>query len=223
VKPRTRRRVRLALGLLVTLGGLWLLWDSPLIFPLKLFVVFLHEVSHALAAVATGGRVEAILLSPRLGGACACPGGEPFLTLSAGYLGSVLWGVLLLESARLRTVPPGRLVQGVGVATLILSVWLVRGSFGLLFGITFGLALLLAPRGFSPQTNRGILQLLGLVSVLYALFDMKSDIFDRPHLPSDAYQLAGLTGIPLGVWGGLWMILAVGVALLSLRRALRDA
>ena len=31
-------------------------WSTVYVWPLRLFVVLLHEVSHGLAAVATGGR-----------------------------------------------------------------------------------------------------------------------------------------------------------------------
>ena len=32
-------------------------WNSPLLMPIKLLVVFLHELSHGLMALATGGEV----------------------------------------------------------------------------------------------------------------------------------------------------------------------
>ena len=36
------------------------LWDTHWVYPLKLIVVFLHEISHGLAALATGGRIVEI-------------------------------------------------------------------------------------------------------------------------------------------------------------------
>ena len=84
------------LSFLVTFCGffaaLWLLWDTPIVYPLKIFVVLLHEVSHAIAVVATGGRVEAITLDPMQGGATHFVGGSFFLSLNAGYLGSPALG-----------------------------------------------------------------------------------------------------------------------------------
>ena len=49
-----------------------------------------------LAAIATGGAVERIVLDANQGGAAYTRGGIPFVTLSAGYLGSLLWGVLFV-------------------------------------------------------------------------------------------------------------------------------
>ena len=36
---------------------LLLLWDSFVVYPFRIFVVFLHEISHGLAAIATGGSI----------------------------------------------------------------------------------------------------------------------------------------------------------------------
>jgi hypothetical protein len=63
MKPATRRRLRLLLGIAAFYIALWFLWYTPVIFPLKIFVVLLHEISHALAALATGGTVERIVLN----------------------------------------------------------------------------------------------------------------------------------------------------------------
>lgn len=70
--------------------------------PLKILVVFLHELSHAMTAVFTGGDIISISVSPAEGGEAWTRGGSRFLTLSAGYLGSLLIGLALLWVA-LRT------------------------------------------------------------------------------------------------------------------------
>lgn len=221
--PRTRRRLRFLFGFGVYFATLWLLWGTPVVYPLKVFVVFLHEISHGLAAVATGGSIERITLSPRLGGACYCPGGNAFLTLSAGYLGSLAWGAAILE-AGLRAGPrAGRIVQAIGGGVLALTVLFVRGAFGLLFGVLFGLALLLAANRLPPEWNRTLLTVLGLTSALYAILDIKGDVLDRPHLPSDAYMLAELTGVPTVAWGLLWISVALAFSSWLFLRAYRKA
>ncbi len=223
MRPSARRRAAYVGLFLLYFGGLWTFWDTVLVYPLKIFVVLLHEVSHAVAAVATGGRVERIVLDPQQGGACYCPGGSAFLTLSAGYLGSMVWGGLLLELARLRRVRAGLVVGGVGTAVATLSLLYVRSLFGLLFGIAFGGALLLSGRYLAGGVNRRILEVLGLTSVLYALWDIKSDVLERPHLPSDAAMLSELTGIPTVAWGVLWIALALLGAAYFLHRGYRRA
>ncbi len=141
MKPTTRRRVGFVVGFTVYFGVLWVFWWSPVIYPLKVFVVFLHEISHGIASIATGGSIQRITLDPRLGGACDCPGGNAFLTLSAGYLGSLAWGGVLLELGRWAGTRAGWLVRSLGVLVAILTLLYVRGGFGIAFGLLFGLGL----------------------------------------------------------------------------------
>jgi hypothetical protein len=210
MSPRSKRRFLFLGGFLLYFGLLWYLWDTAFIYPLKLFVVLLHEVSHAAAAVVTGGTVDRILLNAQQGGATYTRGGSAFLTLSAGYLGSLLWGVLFVVLAFSRWLKPRWIMGTVGVSVLLLTLFLVRGLFGMAFGLAFSAALLAGAKYLSQGWNRAFLLGLGLTSTLYAILDIKSDVLDRPHLPSDAAMLAEMTGIPTAVWGFLW----IGVALL---------
>ncbi|MFV1959099.1 MAG: M50 family metallopeptidase, partial [Planctomycetota bacterium] len=57
-----RRRVPRWLGLLLVLLAVGLLWNTWLVWPLKILVVFFHEMGHGLAAVLTGGRIVEIRL-----------------------------------------------------------------------------------------------------------------------------------------------------------------
>ena len=219
----TRRKVRFLAGFAVYFGALWFLWDTPVVYPLKIFVVLLHEVSHALAAVATGGALERIVLDPNQGGATYTLGGSRFVTLSAGYLGSLAWGAAMTEAARARRIP-SHLVNGfVGGLVVVLTVLYVRSTFGIAFGIAFGVGLMAVAGKLSAVANRGLLLTLGLTSSLYAILDIKSDILDRPLLRSDAFMLAELTGVHTMVWGVLWIVLALGVTALLFRRAYRQA
>ena len=222
MKRATRRKTVFLLGLTAWLATLWVLWWSPVIYPVKLFVVLLHEVGHAAAAVATGGVVQRIVVTPDQGGVCYCPGGNAFLTLSAGYLGSLLFGALILMLARARKPGPRDSTTLIGVAVLVLTVLYVRNPFGILFGALFGAAML-ALRSAGRRVHVVVLTALGLTSCLYALLDIKSDVLDRPFLESDAHMLAQLTGVPTMVWGVLWILLGVVVSWSLFRRALAEA
>lgn len=223
MKESTKRRLKFLGGFSVYFGALWLLWDTPAVYPLKVFVVLLHEISHGLVAVATGGFIEKIVLDPQQGGACYCPGGNPFFTLSAGYLGSLLWGAGLLTVAQSRRIKASWVTTVIGVMVVGLSLLYVRSSFGLAFSLAFGALLIVASRQLSVVANRSILLVLGLTSCLYAILDIKSDVLDRPHLPSDAHMLSDLTGVPTMIWGVLWIGLAVFVAGWLFRRAYQNA
>ena len=219
----TRRKLTFLAGFSVYFVAVWFLWDTPLIYPLKIFVVMLHEISHGIASVSTGGTIERIVLDPYQGGACYCGGGNAFLTLTAGYLGSLVWGVVLLSAVGMRRVSNQLLVFGVGALVVLLTALYVRSGFGLLFGVAFGTTLMAAGRKLGPGASRVLLTALGLTSCLYAILDIKSDVLDRPHLESDAAMLAELTGISTTTWGSVWIVVAVIVSVLVFRRAYRAA
>lgn len=223
MSERAKSKLRFVLGFTLFFAALWLLWNTVLVYPLKIFVVLLHETSHAVAAVATGGSVQRITLDPLQGGACYCPGGSAFVTLSAGYLGSLLWGGLMISAARSKRVKT-TLVNGlIGGLVIGLTILYVRNGFGIAFGIAFGLAMITVSRKLSASVNRTLLLTLGLTSALYAILDIKSDVLDRPELQSDAQMLGELTGVPTIVWGLLWIAAALAFCFWLLRRAYQDA
>jgi hypothetical protein len=213
-----QRRLLLITGLATYLAVLWIFWPTLLAYPFKIFVVFLHELSHALAAVATGGRVAAITLDPREGGATWVQGGNRFIMLSAGYLGSLLWGLSLLAIARCRPRAARAAVQALGILTLLVTLVYVRNAFGIVFGLLFGGALYAAGRRLRQDAAVVMLSGLGLTSALYALLDIRSDVLLQPGAPSDAALLANLTGIPALAWGVFWGALALVACGLLLRR-----
>jgi hypothetical protein len=221
MKPATRRRTRLLLGIAAFYGALWLLWLTPVIFPLKIFVVLLHEISHALAALASGGVVERIVLNMNQGGATYVLGGNAFIILSAGYLGSLLWGLLLIELAGARTRRARWALGVLGAFVLLVAALYVRNLFGFIFTALFGAALILSARRLPARGVANVLLTLGLTSALYALLDIRSDIISRPFVRSDAAMLADLTGVPTVVWGLIWIGLAIAACWIALRRWLR--
>jgi hypothetical protein len=220
---RSRSKLRFLAGFALFFGVLWLLWDTPLVYPLKIFVVLLHEVSHGMMSVATGGSVDRITLDPMQGGACYCPGGNSFLTLSAGYLGSLLWGGLMLSAARRSRVKADWVNGLIGAIVVCLTLLYVRNGFGFAFGILFGLAMFAVSKQLGDGVNRTLLLTLGLTSALYALLDIKSDILDRPEARSDAAMLAEITGISTWVWGIVWIATAIAFSAWLFRRAYREA
>ncbi len=223
MKAHTRRKVTFLIGFAAYFSAIWYLWDTPAVYPLKVFVVLLHEISHALMAVATGGTIERIVLDPNQGGACYCPGGNAFLTLSAGYLGSLAWGGLLISAGQMKRINTRWVTGVVGLLVVGLTLAYVRSVFGFWFGLAFGSALVLGAVRLSSAVNQGILLTLGLTSCLYAILDIKSDVIDRPELRSDAAMLGELTGIPTVMWGGLWIVVALIASAWLFQRSYRRA
>jgi hypothetical protein len=139
--------------------------------------------------------------------------------LSAGYLGSLAWGILLLEAARARNRWLRAIAAAVGGLILATALLFVRNIFGIVFSLLFGAAVVFASQRLAPRGNAALLTVLGLTSSLYALLDIRSDILQRPELESDAHMLGQLTGVPTLVWGVLWSAVALLASAWALRRA----
>jgi hypothetical protein len=207
---------RLWLPLLLGLAAL-VLWDTFVAYPFRIFVVFLHEISHGLAAVLTGGRIVSIGLSVNEGGVCVTRGGSRFLTLTAGYLGSLLWGALFLLLAARRRRAPG-VVALIGLFTLVVTLLYVRTWFGFIYGLLAATAFILVASKLKAEASEVLLAAIGVMSCLYAVWDIASDVLLRSIPCSDASALAGLTGIPAIVWGVLWIATSFWVIFTVLRK-----
>lgn len=201
-----------AVTLALTVAAIVALWSTPLLVPLKLLVVLFHELSHALAAWATGGRVLGVAVGPRQFGMTTTAGGIRWVIASAGYLGSLGWGVALVVAGRWpRLARPaaaalGLLLIGLGVA------W-VRPVVGLALPLTLGTAAALLTLAWrAPGSVVGaVLHVVGVTSCLYALHDLHTDVLAHPGQMSDAVKLARHTGVPALAWGSVWMAVALGV------------
>lgn len=209
MQRKNKRRLLFLGTFAIYFATLWILWPTIWVYPLKMFVVLLHEASHAIATWASGGLVERIVLDPREGGAAYARGGSPFLMLSAGYLGSLIWGLVLLWAARTSPARARSIAGALAIFTIAIAVAFIRGPFGFLFAATSGVLLFLAARKLPQGGLIILLTTLGLTSALYAILDIRDDILRRPHQPSDAFLLYELTGIPTLVWGALWGTLAL--------------
>ena len=206
----------------LVLAGLFLatlaLWDTPVVYPVKILVVLFHEISHGLAALLTGGRVEHITLSADLGGVMTSRGGWTLAILPAGYLGSMAWGAALLLGA---AWSPRRRILSLLLGLLLLGVTLayVRSLFGFGWGLLFGLGLLLLGAKLPETLNDLVLSFLGLTSMLYSILDIRDDLVSRTVPGSDAAVFSQFVPLPPVVWGLLWGALALAAAVWVLRRA----
>lgn len=192
------------------------LWSTPVILPLKILVVFLHELAHGLAAVATGGEIEGMTLSAREGGSATTRGGSLFLVLSAGYLGSLLLGAVLFFAA-LRTGADRAVMGLLGLLMIVIAVLYMREAFALGFTAGSGAMMLLMAWFLPRSVNDLVLRVIGLTSLIYVPHDIFSDTIARAHLNSDARMMADAFGGNTVLWGGLWLILSGVVILMCLR------
>jgi hypothetical protein len=202
--------VKAVLGLLVIFALVAGLWGTFVVTPLKIFVVLLHEISHGIAAVLTGGRIVKMEINASQGGVCYTAGGIRFFVLSAGYLGSMLWGGLIVVAAS-RSKRQRWISLAIGVFVLAVTVLYVRSWFGFGFALLAASMLIVMGLKLSHDVNQFVLQVIGVTSCLYAVLDIVDDVLQRPGIGSDADMLADLTFVPSVVWGVIWIAIAVTV------------
>jgi hypothetical protein len=197
----------------------FLFWNTIVIYPIKLFVVFLHELSHGIAAIMTGGKIIKVEISYLIGGVCYTQGGNQFLIANAGYLGSILLGgLLLIQSKNSKNIK--FLCLFLATIILFITVLYIRNSFGLIFGFGFSSILILLAFLLPPAGLEWILKFIGIVSCFYALIDIKEDLFSFQSRGTDADLLQQITGMPAIFWAILWSLISLAALIFFLKKSI---
>jgi len=212
----TSKQLAYLLGLIALI---FFLWDTQVLFPLKILVVFFHESSHALATLLTGGHVEEMVVVAQQGGHVLSRGGSRIIILTAGYLGSLLWGLSIFMLA-VGTQWDRWLMGALGSALILITVFFVANTFAFVFGIGVGVVMLGSAKFLSNAVNDIFLRIIGLTSMLYVPLDIYSDTIQRSSLRSDARMLAEVVGGPTLLWGILWLIISLALIIYCFRWSL---
>lgn len=217
MKYLNRQTLQLGLLLCFIMWG----WNTFLLYPLKLLVVLFHEASHGLGALFTGGKLLYIEITPNEGGLARIVGGWRWVSVSAGYLGSMLWGAVIYKAAHLPRFQ-GKVSALLGLILLALTLFYVRTITGVLLGLSFGGVLLASSKYFSSNLNGWFLKIIGLVSMLYAIFDIKDDLISRTVPGSDAWAMSQIVPLPPVLWGLIWIVMAIVCVFLVVRSSLEE-
>ncbi|MDH5720821.1 MAG: M50 family metallopeptidase [Spirochaetia bacterium] len=176
--------------LLALFAGVFIFfWDFIFLAPFKVFVVFLHEISHAMGAILTGGTVNKITISWNESGLTKTMGGNFLAIASSGYLGSIVWGSSMLYSSLQNKAP--RIISSLTGSILLYFTFRYFDDLevsifflGLLWGLLF-----LATCFFILKVNRFLLFFMGGLTSLYAVYDL-GDFFRGDVLKTDAGIIA---------------------------------
>lgn len=192
-------------------------WNTFIVYPIKLFVVLLHEMSHGLVAVLTGGKIISIELNKYLGGLTTTEGGNILLIASAGYLGSVGIGALLFISSFDKKVSTW-FNTALAVLLIIFAANFLVDLLSQITALLAAVILILSPRYFNNLVNQIIMQSLGLVSAFYVLIDIKEDLLSGGNYQNDAVILENITSISATYIGILWMLISAVVIYFLIRK-----
>lgn len=224
---QTRRQTLLisAVGVVIV----YILWNIPALeiftYPVRLFVTYVHELSHSLMAIITGGEVIGFTISPDGSGVATTRNGISALVLPAGYLGAAFFGSLLFYLAN--TIRKPRFLSILIGATLIIFTALYarpndQGELSaLVIGLAFGALLVLAGWKLHTLFNQLLLNVLSILLALNSVLDLfmlvrstSAVIVTRNGvIRNDAAAFSERVApiIPPVVWAVLWALIAVAM------------
>jgi len=223
-----RRTLLLALA---ALGIVFILWNIPqldiVLYPFRLFVSFVHEAGHGLAALLTGGQFHGFEVYSNGAGQAITSGGSRLIILPAGYLGAALFGAALFYLVN--TLPYPRTISRVlGIALIGFSLLFSRFisaefivSVAPFVGLLSGLALFLVGQRANRDVNIVVLNILAVLTALNAVLDLvqltQNSGATLGALRNDAAAFSDTftPGVPAAVWAFVWALMAVAMLCVS--------
>ncbi|SBT77937.1 peptidase, putative [Plasmodium ovale] len=188
-------------------------WRCKILEPFKLLTVFLHEFSHASACWLTGGRVKGIEVNRNHGGCTNTVGGNRFLILPAGYIGSCFYGMFFILMAY---ISKWTLLTSAAFLCFLLLVVLVfyanniflRILCILFLAVTISVWVLceLFKEDVKYWPLKIIMTFIGVLNEMYSIVDIFEDLITRSTPESDAYKYAELTKCNSKFCGVLWFL-----------------
>lgn len=206
------------------------LWNNLVLRPMKLIAIFVHEMSHALACWLTGGTVlnDRIEVYEGDGGITRYEGGNAYVVLSAGYIGSAFLGMLfvILSGDRIASL----VVACIFLFGLVISLYLTKKSeteskvwtVGLSMGfIVLTTVFILLDRFLFQPLLQFLTLYYGVFIASFAIYDLYDDLFIRSFERSDTYTCNDLIPCCLPKFAGLlYIFIALGLMALGLYLAL---
>ncbi|TMW64721.1 hypothetical protein Poli38472_011601 [Pythium oligandrum] len=186
------------------------LWRLSILHPFKILTVFLHELGHATAAWLTCGKVTGMEVHPNEGGVTKTVGGIQWIILSAGYLGSAVWGMgLIIASADQLAA---EIAAGVLIFFLLIFIFYAHNNYLRVLNFAF-IVLLGGLIAVDVTTDVDPVQYLtlfiGVMSCLFSIYDIWDDLISRRVNESDASVFAKMTHTSSRCWGVIWGLIAV--------------
>ena len=200
------------------------IWNIPIIsfilYPFKLFVTYVHEASHGVAAIITGGHFLKLTMEWDTSGLAYTSGGWRVLVISAGYLGSSIFGGLLFLVA-FRKGWEKVILIGLGAFFLICTILFARNPVALVTGFTFGILFLILIK-YSNKLVTIFIGFLAIQNCFYSFVDL-SNLFNisvTSNINTDAMAMSQeLTKgvLPAPVFVLVWLIMSIIIFIVFLQ------
>jgi len=171
--------------------------------PVRIFVTYVHESMHAIAALISGGSVESISVRPDFSGTAMTIGGSGWLISSAGYVGTTLVGAGALYL--LRTGVPSVIIVG-GYLMLCLFSAIYTGFYNI-YGTVVALGLAVLFFAALQWFTTIVAAFVSVQLLLNSFYDLKTLLIlsSTSSTHTDAQNMEMATGIPATVWALIWI------------------
>ncbi len=218
--PQNKAQKALLTASLLSAVALVVPGAALLLLPVQYLNTHVHEFAHALAAMLTGGHVRDIHVFSSGGGVTMLGGGIAVVIGSAGYVGATIFGGLMVAYSRTEHGARTMLMVLAGLITVSMILWVRGDAIGLLSGVFWLAASVIAAlkmRGLGLIVTAqfiGIQQCLSALQSLWVLLKINT----YQGVENDAAILEKATGLPAMVWAVAWGLISLAVLWVSFRR-----
>lgn len=204
----------------------------------NIFVTFIHEGSHALVALLTGGKILSLSVKADGSGVVYSTSSGfigQILTSSAGYLGAIIFGIILLILTR--CFSSKKIIYFSSFTIFFITIFfsvispmqnntpfqikIENNSFTIIAGLLLSLTLFIIGKVLHKVINDFLILLLSTQCLLNAVIDLKTlFIISSSYgniVHNDAVNMENVTGIPSIVWAILWIWLSILMILMGLK------
>jgi len=222
----------LALALLASLVFLQLPFGGLVLYPFKVLNTWMHEISHGIVMLLTGVGFDRMDVYPDGSGLAFADGSAgPLgkgLIAAAGYMGTPLWGVVLLWLGQ-EPLAARRALAVVGLLLGLSATAFIANRFGQVTIATTSLFMVGAALALRGRGAVILVNFIAAQACIGALVDIR--VLYRPFLVvageergSDAHQMASATfghsePWAIWLWASVWLVWSLAILFVALKLA----
>ena len=209
-----KRLISLIISSFIFIAAINTYYGAIIAIPIELLVTYLHEFSHALICLLTGGHVYSLEVNLDGSGVTTTLGGNNALICMGGYIGSCIFSNLLM-----RFSVDSRLTR---IASVFLSISSALVAFkwysnDLTTTILIGLSVLFLIIARIYKIQSFILQFIAIAS----LVDIIQDFNVGPT--SDLAEFSKEVGLfSQNTWMYIWLVIVILITIWNMRRILKN-
>lgn len=185
-----------------------------ILYPVNLIVTFLHEFWHAFFAFITGWSVSSIQVNSNGSGVAYTAGGWRSFVLMWGYIGSAVFGNLLLHYWLKSDKMAENIMYWLGWLMIFCAIVFFGSIMSSILLIWIGSALIYITKKFDYDSV--VLSFLGLASIFHIIADFRVGPSSDLAKFSEIFII-----IPQFVWMYVWLAIVVWLFVYNLKLILK--